>query len=73
MMSSVQGFGVMTAARGDTKPCTVAECAGTMQYGRRRDWEASHSDGPVRADLASGVQNTKGWVCSAVREHFRET
>ena len=72
-MSSVQRVGVMTAARGDTKPCTVAECEGTMQYGRRRDWEASHSAGPVRDDLASGVQNTRGWVCSVDRDHFRET
>jgi hypothetical protein len=27
----------MTASRGDTKPCTIADCLGTMQFGRRSD------------------------------------
>jgi hypothetical protein len=60
----------MTAARGDRKPCSVAECTGTMQYGRRQDQDPRSE--AQRADPASGDGNVKGWVCNVVPEHFQE-
>lgn len=67
----------MSAARGDRKPCTVAMCAGTLQYGRRPDRASRAPEQraePVRtAENANPtVENVKGWVCSAATEHFRE-
>lgn len=62
----------MSAARGDTKPCTVLECTGTMRYGRRLDQSdrtVPVSRGP---QLVSSAEEAKGWVCSAAPEHFRE-
>ena len=51
----------MAAARGDRKPCTHAECAGTMQFGRE----------PLpQTPTASSVDGERGWVCSDDREHF---
>jgi hypothetical protein len=61
----------MSAARGDTKPCTVPECTGTMKYGRRLDQDADRSPVSRRAEPVSRADETKGWVCSAVLEHFR--
>jgi hypothetical protein len=61
----------MSASRGDTKPCTATECAGTMQFGRRSDNDRSAPDvrrPGVRPDIE---MEAKGWVCSAEPNHFR--
>ena len=52
----------MASARGDRKPCTHAECAGTMQFGRE----------PLRqvAPATSG-DGERGWVCSENPGHFQ--
>jgi hypothetical protein len=61
----------MAAARGDSKPCTAADCAGTMQFGRRRDNDARP---PVvdRSGHAVIAMNGKGWVSDADPNHFRQ-
>jgi hypothetical protein len=64
----------MTPARGDTKPCSVADCTGMMQFGRRLDndaWRGSLVPRPIQATTPEEAE-TRGWVCSADREHFRE-
>ena len=48
----------MTAARGDSKRCTHADCSGTMQFGREQTQSATTRDGK------------RGWVCSENRRHF---
>ena len=50
------------AHRGDRKPCTHEECAGTMQFGRE----------PLRqvAPATSG-DGERGWVCSENPSHFQ--
>jgi hypothetical protein len=52
----------MAPARGDSKPCTHAECAGTMQFGR----EPFRQVGP-----AISGDGARGWVCSENPGHFR--
>ena len=52
----------MAPARGDSKPCTHAECAGTMQFGR----EPLRQVGP-----AMSGDGARGWVCSENPGHFR--
>jgi hypothetical protein len=62
----------MTAARGDSKPCTGVDCAGTMQFGRRGDnvARAPVARNPVAVrDVAMDV---KGWVCNTDPDHFRQ-
>jgi len=56
----------MPAARGDTKPCSIADCTGTMRYGRRLDNVAVGARNEPRP---SGDE--KGWVCSLTDTHFR--
>jgi hypothetical protein len=52
----------MAPARGDSKPCTHAECAGTMQFGRE----------PLRqVGAAMSGDGARGWVCSENPGHFR--
>jgi len=52
----------MAPARGDSKPCTHAECAGTMQFGRE----------PLRqVGAAMSGDGARGWVCSENPSHFR--
>jgi hypothetical protein len=51
----------MAPARGDRKPCTHAECAGTMQFGRELLRQTSS---------ALAVDGEPGWVCSDDPEHF---
>ena len=65
----------MIASRGDTKPCTVPNCAGTMQYGRRFNRYGRVQ--PLRPQARAGestsdVDNVNGWSCSASQAHFRE-
>jgi hypothetical protein len=62
----------MSASRGDRKPCTAANCAGTMQFGRRSD---NSLRTPVvrsgEAQLYVGMDD-KGWVCNTDPDHFRK-
>ena len=52
----------MASARGDSKPCTRAECGGIMQFGRE----------PVpQARPAMSGDGDRGWVCSENPSHFR--
>jgi hypothetical protein len=52
----------MTSARGDSKPCTHADCPGTMQFGRE----------PLPATAsARTVDGEPGWVCSENPGHFQ--
>jgi hypothetical protein len=62
----------MTASRGDSKPCTVAGCAGRMQFGRRRDNDAPTPVTRRRVDLPAVRMDDKGWVCNANMDHFRQ-
>ena len=48
---------MITAARGDTRPCVRGACTGLMHFGRQPEQVA-----------ASG--NVKGWVCDTVSGHF---
>jgi hypothetical protein len=52
----------MASARGDRKPCTHAECPGTMQFGREPLPQVS----PARP-----LDGERGWVCSEQRGHFQ--
>jgi hypothetical protein len=52
----------MASARGDRKPCTHAECSGTMQFGREPL--------PTRAYVMT-VDGDRGWVCSENPGHFQ--
>lgn len=56
----------VSAARGDTKPCTVAGCPGRMQYDRRRSAAAA----PSSALAAVGWSDANGWNCDADHAHF---
>jgi hypothetical protein len=52
----------MSAARGDTKPCTRVGCSGTMQFGRE----------PLLQGPAMRVADgERGWVCSDKAAHFQ--
>ena len=62
----------MAPSRGDSKPCTAADCAGTMQFGRR--WE-NDTPTPVahrRVDPPDATMDDKGWVCNTNPHHFRQ-
>lgn len=66
----------MAASRGDTKPCTVSNCTGTMQYGRRDDRVArvarTRPAAARTAEPVSDADNVRGWLCSAAPSHFRQ-
>jgi hypothetical protein len=62
----------MPASRGDTKPCTVPACPGTMQYGRRRDADTRPAPTSSNTVSAGGLESAMGWNCSAAPEHFRQ-
>lgn len=52
----------MASARGDRKPCTHADCRGTMQFGRE----------PLpRTSAAAPADGELGWVCSDDPGHFQ--
>jgi hypothetical protein len=61
----------MTATRGDTKPCTIADCPGKMQFGRRSDNYAESGVARHPMDLPDRAMDQKGWVCDADSNHFR--
>jgi hypothetical protein len=52
----------MSAARGDSKPCTRNGCLGTMQFGRE-----SLPHGPTMR----ATDGKRGWNCSENAEHFQ--
>ena len=52
----------MSAARGDSKPCTRTGCLGTMQFGRE-----PVSNGPS----INQAYGDRGWNCSEKSEHFQ--
>jgi hypothetical protein len=52
----------MASARGDRKPCTHAECSGTMQFGREQLPETA---------FALTVDGEPGWICSENSGHFQ--
>jgi hypothetical protein len=62
----------MTASRGDTKPCTVTHCVGTMRFGRRRDNDLRTRGVLRRVDPTNVAMDNKGWVCSSDPAHFRQ-
>ena len=62
----------MTASRGDIKPCTVADCPGTMQFGRRSDKYAESVLPQRPMELSDPHMDHKGWVCTEDPTHFRQ-
>jgi hypothetical protein len=62
----------MTASRGDTKPCTSADCVGTMRFGRRRDNDARTPGVPCVVEPTIVAMDDKGWVCNSDPAHFRQ-
>jgi hypothetical protein len=62
----------MTASRGDSKPCTVVDCPGMMQFGRRSDNYAETALARPPMDLPDPSMDHKGWVCNADPNHFRQ-
>jgi hypothetical protein len=52
----------MASARGDRKPCTHAECSGTMQFGREPVPESA---------FGMTIDGERGWVCSENPGHFQ--
>ncbi len=52
----------MAPARGDRKPCTHAQCPGTMQFSREPL--------PQTASTMT-VDGERGWVCSENPRHFQ--
>jgi hypothetical protein len=62
----------MTSVRGDTKPCTIADCRGTMQFGRLSDNYAETAVARHPMDLPDPAMEQKGWVCNADPNHFRQ-
>jgi hypothetical protein len=58
----------LTATRGDTKPCPIADCPGTMQFGRRSDNYAEI--GVSRHPMDLPVMDQKGWGVQRRSEPF---
>ena len=52
----------MSAARGDTKPCTRTGCSGTMQFGR---------EPLLKGPAMTAADGDRGWVCSMEGAHFQ--
>ena len=51
----------MASARGDRKPCTHAECSGTMQFSR---------EPLVQTSSTMPADGDRGWICSENPGHF---
>jgi hypothetical protein len=62
----------MTASRGDRKPCTAANCAGTMQFGRRSDNYARTPVVRSAEDRLRVGMDDQGWVCDTDSSHSQE-
>ena len=52
----------MASARGDRKPCTHAECPGSMQFGR---------ESVIQTSSTMTADGEYGWVCSESAAHFQ--
>ena len=52
----------MSAARGDTKPCTRVGCLGTMRFGR---------EPLLQGPAMTAADGERGWVCSERVAHFQ--
>jgi hypothetical protein len=52
----------MASARGDRKPCTHAECSGTMQFGREPLLQVPPGMPP---------HGERGWACDESPAHFQ--
>lgn len=63
---------MLRPARGDSRPCTLPGCDGTMQFGRESDNDARRAPGtgPV-ASAASAGHDRMGWICTTDVDHFR--
>ena len=59
----------MRPARGDSRPCTSADCEGTMQFVRESDNDARQPDRRATAVTPGGVDRM-GWMCSLEPAHF---
>ena len=60
----------MQPSRGDTRPCAISECHGTMQFG----WQSRNDPGRGEKTLrfpATVQRDTMGWICSENPDHFR--
>ena len=57
----------MHPSRGDRKPCSVGDCGGMMQFGRRRQNGSVSSAAPKPRQEA--LDDT-GWICSSEPDHF---
>ena len=51
----------MSAARGDTKPCTRVGCSGTMQFGR---------EPLLKGPAMTAADGERGWNCNEQGGHF---
>jgi hypothetical protein len=61
----------MAPARGDRKPCSVNDCSGIMQFGRRTQSDSGPGVAQAVKRPAAGV-DPNGWNCSRDPDHFRE-
>lgn len=61
----------MHPSRGDSKPCTVGVCDGTMQFGRRLEND-SRPDAAAAKPPAASFDDATGWICSREPGHFSE-
>ena len=52
----------MASARGDRKPCTHAQCSGSMQFGR---------EAVIQTSSTMTADGEYGWVCSEYPAHFQ--
>jgi hypothetical protein len=63
---------MLRPARGDSRPCTLTGCLGTMQFARESDNDARRAPGTVPlAPAAAAAHDRMGWMCSTEPDHFR--
>ena len=60
----------MAPSRGDRRPCSVDDCSGIMQFGRRTQIDSGDGAGALKRP-AAGV-DPNGWNCNRDLDHFRE-
>jgi len=62
----------LSTSRGDTKPCSIAGCAGMMRFARRSDNDPETALAGRPMDLPDPAMDQKGWVCNVDPDHFRQ-